>query len=158
MITSWNMLNEMWMSELSTKGHIQIDYCGQSLLYVSISLKWHVVNADSFAEREKSLLLTDPPVEPISSCRDESGYVPTVGRWGSETEDWEQLTGSGEWPEGHPLPLPSWGSPKPALYVPSVEQYEDLASNVELTVQQLLQAHNYNSVGNLLRWVWIVGL
>lgn len=50
------------------------------------------------------------------------------------------------------MPLPSWGSPKPALCVPSVEQYEDLASNVELTVQQLLQAHNYNSVGNLLRF------
>ncbi|KDR06415.1 hypothetical protein L798_04012, partial [Zootermopsis nevadensis] len=56
------------------------------------------------------------------------------------------------WPKGHPLPLPSWGSPKLALSVPSVEQYEDLASNVELTVQQLLQAHNYNSVGNLLRF------
>lgn len=53
---------------------------------------------------------------------------------------------------GHPLPLPSWGSPKPALCVPSVEQYEDLASRVELTVQQLLQAHNYNSVGNLVRF------
>lgn len=154
----------MWMNELTTEGHIQIDYCGQSLLQVSFSLQWHVLNAGSVTEREKSLLITDPPVEPISSCRDESGYVPTVGRWGSEwpswleTEDWEQLTGSGEWPEGHPLPLPSWGSPKPALCVPSVEQYEDLASNVELTVQQLLQAHNYNSVGNLLRWVWIVGL
>ena len=111
------------------------------------------------AEREKSLLLTDPPVEPISSCRDESGYVPTVGRWGNEwpswleTEQWEQLTGSGEWPPGHPLPLPSWGSPKSALCVPNVEQYEELASSVELTVQQLLQAHNYNSVGNLIRYV-----
>ncbi|KAJ9575052.1 hypothetical protein L9F63_007787, partial [Diploptera punctata] len=89
--------------------------------------------------REKSLLLTDPPVEPISSCRDESGYVPT-------------LTGRAEWPEGHPLPLPSWDSPKTALCVPNVEQYEELASNVELTVQQLLQAHNYNSVGNLIRF------
>lgn len=164
MITSWNMLNQMWMNELTTEGHIQIDYCGQSLLQVSFSFQWHVINTGSVTEREKSLLITDPPVEPISSCRDESGYVPTVGRWGSEwpswleTEDWEHLTGSGEWPEGHPLPLPSWGSPKAALRVPSVEQYEDLASNVELTVQQLLQAHNYNSVGNLLRWVWIVGL
>ncbi|XP_023715987.2 uncharacterized protein LOC111869033 [Cryptotermes secundus] len=71
---------------------------------------------------------------------------------GEDTEDREQLTGSGEWPKGHPLPLPSWGSPKLALSVPNVEQYEDLASNVELTVQQLLQAHNYNSVGNLLRF------
>ncbi|PSN34503.1 hypothetical protein C0J52_13399 [Blattella germanica] len=90
-------------------------------------------------EREKSLLVTDPPVQPISSCRDESGYVPT-------------LTGSGEWPPGHPLPLPSWGSPKSVLRVSSVERYEDLASSVELTVQQLLQAHNYNSVGNLIRF------
>lgn len=43
-----------------------------------------VLNTGSVTEREKSLLVTDPPVEPISSCRDESGYVPTVGRWGSE--------------------------------------------------------------------------
>lgn len=33
-----------------------------------------------------------------------------------------------------------------------MEQYEELASSVELTVQQLLQAHNYNSVGNLIRF------
>lgn len=78
------MLNELWISELSTESHAQIDCHGPSLLQVSISLKLHFLNAGSVTEREKSLLLTDPPVEPISSCRDESGYVPTVGRWGSE--------------------------------------------------------------------------
>lgn len=32
----------------------------------------------------EKLIKTEPPVEPISSYRDESGYVPLVGRWGSE--------------------------------------------------------------------------
>lgn len=116
------------------------------------------------ADLEASLFLSDPPAEPISSCRDESGYVPTVGRWGSEWPSWLEnkdvrdaphLAGPSEWPDGHPLPLPSWGSPKEALKVPTVELYEELAASVELTVQQLLPAHHYNSVGNLLRWVSI---
>lgn len=37
-----------------------------------------------FLEREKSIKHGESPVEPISSCRDEHGFVPTVGRWGSE--------------------------------------------------------------------------
>lgn len=56
------------------------------------------------------------------------------------------------WPEGHPLPLPQWGSPKDAAVFSSVEEYEDLAATVEHCVQQLLQAHQYNTVGNLLRF------
>jgi len=37
-----------------------------------------------FTEREKSIKHGESPVEPISSCRDEHGFVPTVGRWGNE--------------------------------------------------------------------------
>ncbi|XP_066991809.2 uncharacterized protein [Anabrus simplex] len=71
----------------------------------------------------------------------------------SWTDSWAKLTTrAGAWPPGHPLPLPLWGTNAPAFHVPSVEQYEELASSVELTVQQLLQAHNYNSVGNLIRF------
>ncbi|XP_054268670.1 uncharacterized protein LOC128990660 [Macrosteles quadrilineatus] len=36
--------------------------------------------------------------------------------------------------------------------MPTIEAYEEFALTVELTVQQLLQAHNYNSVGNLIRF------
>lgn len=39
---------------------------------------------NNFTEREKDLNYGESPVEPISSCRDEHGYMPTVGRWGSE--------------------------------------------------------------------------
>ncbi|XP_063244203.1 uncharacterized protein LOC134543230, partial [Bacillus rossius redtenbacheri] len=69
-----------------------------------------------------------------------------------ETDEWAELTGECEWPAGHPLPLPSWGNTRPALEVESVERYEELASHVELAVQQLLQVHHYNSVGNLIRF------
>lgn len=115
---------------------------------------------NSISEREKNLTNSELPVDAISSCRDESGYVPTVGRWGSEwpswlaTEerDWLRDNGGQRWPFGHPLPLPLWGEPRDALTLPTVEAYEELALTVELTVQQLLQAHNYNSVGNLIRY------
>jgi len=56
------------------------------------------------------------------------------------------------WPEGHPLPLPKWDRPKDVFIVDSVEQYEELAATVELTVQQLIQARNYNTIGNFIRF------
>lgn len=56
----------------------------------------------------------------------------------------------GEWPQEHPLPLPEWGSPREPYKLPSVEAYEDLALTVELTVQQLLQSNNYNTVCNFI--------
>ncbi|KAL0275629.1 UNVERIFIED_CONTAM: hypothetical protein PYX00_003427 [Menopon gallinae] len=56
------------------------------------------------------------------------------------------------WPDGHPLPLPRWGRPRETFRVDSVEQYEELAATVELTVQQMIEAHNYNTVGNLVRF------
>lgn len=38
------------------------------------------------------------------------------------------------------------------MSLPTVEAYEELALTVELTTQQLLQAHNYNTVGNFVRF------
>lgn len=58
----------------------------------------------------------------------------------------------GEWPKGHPLPLPKWGRPKEALFLTSVEEYEELAQVIELNVQHILQAHNYNTFGNFVRF------
>ncbi|XP_034229966.1 uncharacterized protein LOC117638904, partial [Thrips palmi] len=85
----------------------------------------------------------------------------------------------GGWPQGHPLPLPEWewdpgwgpssptagrpdegrpgrgrgrGSGRPAVRVATVEAYEELASQVEHTTQQLLRDHHYNTVGNFLRF------
>ncbi|EEB14879.1 conserved hypothetical protein [Pediculus humanus corporis] len=52
----------------------------------------------------------------------------------------------------HPLPIPKWSKSKGSFCVSSVEQYEELAASVELTVQQLIQAHNYNTVGNFIRF------
>ncbi|KAF4524152.1 hypothetical protein B566_EDAN012157 [Ephemera danica] len=66
----------------------------------------------------------------------------------SEGEDYLKSA----WPPDRPLPLPSWGRCAPlTLHVATVEAYEDLASCMELQVQQLLQAHHYNTVGNFVR-------
>ncbi|XP_049947877.1 uncharacterized protein LOC126456166 [Schistocerca serialis cubense] len=68
------------------------------------------------------------------------------------TETWDGLTGAA-WPSGHPLPLPAWGSFRgQPLRFASVERYEELAASLELSVQQLVQAHNYNSIGNFVRF------
>ncbi|XP_071439371.1 uncharacterized protein [Hetaerina americana] len=46
-----------------------------------------------------------------------------------------------------------WGRRQPKeIEFSDVEEYEHLASNMELQVQQLLKAHNYNTVGNFLRF------
>lgn len=105
------------------------------------------------------------PVEHISSCRDgtELGCLPTVGRWGNEWPSWLKNTQEciqnliqvgGEWPDGHPLPLPRWGRSKQPLILSSVEEYEELAQIFEYSVQNVLQLHNYNTVGNFIRWVF----
>lgn len=114
-------------------------------------------------EREKSIKHGESPVEPISSCRDEHGFVPTVGRWGSEwpswleTEEiWYQPQGQarGPWIRGVPLPLPVWAHyESPALTVSTVEQYEELAGSVELETQRLLREHRYDTIGNFLRYL-----
>ncbi|KAE8748846.1 hypothetical protein FOCC_FOCC004440 [Frankliniella occidentalis] len=126
----------------------------------------------------EELVIAEPPVEPISSYRDESGYTtwrndsPLIGESG------------GGWPPGHPLPLPQWDDPgwgpsptpehpvegragrgpgqvlgtgptgrgRPPVRVANVVDYEDLAARVEHTTQQLLRDHNYNTVGNFLRF------
>ncbi|XP_075210543.1 uncharacterized protein LOC142317887 [Lycorma delicatula] len=67
----------------------------------------------------------------------------------TETAKWGL---GGEWPQDHPLPLPQWDTPRVALTLPTVEAYEELALTVELTVQQLISAHKYNTVGNFVRF------
>lgn len=101
-------------------------------------------------------------MEPISSCRDEHGFVPTVGRWGSEWPSWLETSKTwcqpqgqarGPWIRGVPLPLPVWAHyESPALTVSTVEQYEELAGSVELETQRLLREHRYDTIGNFLRY------
>ncbi|KAI5712909.1 hypothetical protein M8J75_012284 [Diaphorina citri] len=85
------------------------------------------------------------------------GYVPPVGRWGSQwppDSQWPNERALTEWPDGHPLPLPQWDEPRGArepLSIPNVEAYEDLVAQLELAQQQLLARHNYNSVGNFVK-------
>lgn len=53
-----------------------------------------------------------------------------------------------------PLPLPVWAQDdRPALAVNTVEQYEDLASSVELETQRLLREQRYDTIDNFLRYV-----
>ncbi|KAK7604152.1 hypothetical protein V9T40_004425 [Parthenolecanium corni] len=93
----------------------------------------------------KKLLKEDQlcPVELNSFYGDGSdhGCQPTVGRWVG-----------GEWPKGHPLPLPRWGYAKHPLFFNNVEEYEELARFVESKVQRILQNHNYNTIGNFVRF------
>lgn len=57
----------------------------------------------------------------------------------------------GPWLNEHPLPLPTWApQPKKPLEIPTIWQYEQLATQIELHVQKLLEEHNYNTVGNFL--------
>ncbi|XP_036140759.1 uncharacterized protein LOC118644934 [Monomorium pharaonis] len=58
---------------------------GGSLNVYNLTLaSHHSVLLGVRTQREKSIKHGESPVEPISSCRDEHGFVPTVGRWGSE--------------------------------------------------------------------------
>ncbi|XP_076244006.1 uncharacterized protein LOC143185156, partial [Calliopsis andreniformis] len=70
-------------------------------------------------------------------------------------EIWCQPQGQarGPWIRGVPLPLPVWAHyESPALTVPTVEQYEELAGSVELETQHLLREHRYNTIGNFLKF------
>lgn len=70
---------------------------------------------------------------------------------GEEEEILQGTQTEGPWPIGHPLPLPVWShEPKKVLKIPTVWQYEEIATNLELCVQKLLEEHNYNAVGNFL--------
>lgn len=58
----------------------------------------------------------------------------------------------GAWPIGHPLPLPTWRNySQQPYYTPTIWQYEELASNIELFVQRILEDRNYDTVGNFLK-------
>lgn len=58
----------------------------------------------------------------------------------------------GAWPIGHPLPLPTWRNlSQQPYYTFTIWQYEELASNIELFVQRLLEDRNYDTVGNFLK-------
>lgn len=57
----------------------------------------------------------------------------------------------GPWLTKHPLPLPVWAPrAKDVLKFDSVLQYEYFASQIEFQIQQLLEHHNYNTIGNFL--------
>lgn len=130
-----------------------------------------------FKEREKKSLEVDGPVGAAAdSCyRDESSYIPTVGRWGNEWPSWLEIRPTpdnhnyddyafwlnhgqkADWPIGQPVPLPKWGSSRPPLVVSSIEKYEQLTIQFENEVQTLLQAYNYDSVTNFIKWViWLL--
>lgn len=58
----------------------------------------------------------------------------------------------GPWPVGHPLPLPTWSATsKETYYTATIWQYEELATNIELHVQRLLEERNYDTVGNFIK-------
>ncbi|XP_008205348.3 uncharacterized protein LOC100118472, partial [Nasonia vitripennis] len=72
-----------------------------------------------------------------------------------QADVWCQPQGQarGPWIRGAPLPLPVWGHYEtPALTVDTVEQYEELASSVELETQRLLRERRYDTVDNVLRF------
>ncbi|XP_015437292.1 PREDICTED: uncharacterized protein LOC107192527 [Dufourea novaeangliae] len=73
----------------------------------------------------------------------------------SSIKIWCQPRGQarGPWIKGVPLPLPVWAHyESPALTVPTVEQYEELAGSVELETQHLLREHRYDTIGNFLKF------
>ncbi|XP_014229221.1 uncharacterized protein LOC106654046 [Trichogramma pretiosum] len=58
----------------------------------------------------------------------------------------------GPWIRGAPLPLPVWAHyESPTLTCDTVEQYEELASSVELETQRLLRELRYDTCDNVLR-------
>ncbi|XP_060846615.1 uncharacterized protein LOC132926284, partial [Rhopalosiphum padi] len=57
-----------------------------------------------------------------------------------------------DWPIGQPVPLPKWGSSRPPLVVSSIEEYEELTRQFENEVQTLLQAYNYDSITNFIKF------
>ncbi|KAG8228377.1 hypothetical protein J437_LFUL008226 [Ladona fulva] len=80
-----------------------------------------------------------------------SGADTTCGGKLWKDEELKRWSG-GVWPVERPLPLPMWARKQfSAVTFSSVEEYEELASCMELQVQHLLKAHNYNTVGNFLK-------
>lgn len=65
----------------------------------------------------------------------------------------ESRQANGPWPIEHPLPLPRWeeGPIKP-YKLGSIREYEGLACEIEMQLQKLLEEHNYDTVGNFLKF------
>lgn len=60
---------------------------------------------------------------------------------------------NGLWPFGHPLPLPVWKNETMKPYkLKSLREYESLACEIEMHLQQLLEKHNYDTVGNFVEF------
>ena len=58
---------------------------------------------------------------------------------------------NGPWLVDHPLPLPVWaGESKQVLKFESVWHYENFASQIEVHIHEILERHNYNTIGNFL--------
>ncbi|XP_031355225.1 uncharacterized protein LOC116179567 [Photinus pyralis] len=58
---------------------------------------------------------------------------------------------NGPWLVEHPLPLPIWATdPKQILKFESVWHYEKFVSQLEVHIQQVLERHNYNTIGNFM--------
>ncbi|KAJ8937277.1 hypothetical protein NQ318_005675 [Aromia moschata] len=59
----------------------------------------------------------------------------------------------GPWPAGHPLPLPRWAAePMRPYRLPSIREYEALATEIEMRLQRVLEEHNYDTVMNFLEF------
>ncbi|CAG9863484.1 unnamed protein product [Phyllotreta striolata] len=59
----------------------------------------------------------------------------------------------GVWPLEHPLPLPCWDEEYIVPYrLKSVREYETLACDIEMQLRKVLEEHNYDTIGNFLRF------
>ncbi|KAG5898439.1 hypothetical protein JTB14_036521 [Gonioctena quinquepunctata] len=116
------------------------------------------------------------PILPTGEISADRSLEPTVGRWGCEwprfTDPSYGATGdlnsagnaslaelieseqeNGPWPIEHPLPLPNWEEdPIEPYKLKSIREYESLACEIEMHLRKVLEEHNYDTIGNLLKF------